>query len=337
MARATEDRFLGALLGLAIGDALGMPLAGLSRDEIAARYGPIRGYHPLVDPERGDVEAGEVTEETETVLAIAETMTTSGGVLDPELAGPRLAHLVATESRRWFTPLAVEGILRAEAGFDCQLPLDEDAPLPADVLVRGVPIGLVHAVGALDREDLLADAEAAVRLSHGSTAAISGVAMVAAMTRNAATGETAPGEWAASAAGLLGGEVAEQVASTVGRYESAALPGALDRALAAGGETGPLSAAVLAAIRADRFEDAVFAMTEAGGPADTAGALAGALAGARFGSSGIPQPLIDDLGCRIYVSLAAPWLLKAARRRAGSVIDLLPRFDGPRPDMPPRV
>ncbi|MGI9253910.1 MAG: hypothetical protein ACR2J8_09195, partial [Thermomicrobiales bacterium] len=72
-------------------------------------------------------------------------------------------------------------------------------------------------------------------------------------------------------------------------------------------------------------------------PTDTTSAVAGALAGARFGSSGIPQPLIDTLGCRIYVSLAAPWLLKAARRRAGTVIDLMPRFDAPRPNFPPRV
>jgi ADP-ribosylglycohydrolase len=337
MPRATEDRFLGAMLGLAIGDALGMPFRGMSREEIAAAVGPVRAFHPLVDPIDGDVEAGEVTEETESALVIAEAMTTTGGVLDPDLAGPRLAHLARGESRRWFTPDAVANILRGEVEFDYQLPLHEDAPLPPEILVRGVPIGLIHSLGALDREDLLADAEAAVRLSHASTAAISGVAMTAAMTRAAATDETPPNEWAAAAATVLGGDMAERVAATVGRYETVELHHALDAALASDPETGPLAAAVLGAIRAERFEDAVFAAVEAGGATDTLGALTGALAGARFGSSGIPQPLIDALGCRIYVSLAAPWLLKAARRRAGTVIDLLPRFDVPRPDMPPRV
>jgi ADP-ribosylglycohydrolase len=337
MTRATEDRFLGAMLGLAIGDALGMPFRGLTRAEIAASAGPVSGYSPLIDPEHGDVDAGEVTEETEIALAIAETMTTTGGVLDPDLAGPRLVHLVNGESRRWFSPETAAGISRSEASLDYQLPLHEDAPLQPDVLVRGVPIGLVQALGSLDREDLLAEAEVAVRLSSPSTAAISGVAMTALMIRAAATNEGEAASWASDAAAFLGGDVAGRVAATVDEWASAPLPEAIDGALSSAQDTGLLAAAVIAASRSERFEDAVFAAVEAGGQTDTLGALAGALAGARFGSSGIPQPLIDDLGCRIYVSLAAPWLLKAARKRAGTVIDLLPRFDVPRPDMPPRV
>ena len=35
------SRALGALYGLAIGDALGMPTQSLSRAEIVARYGPL--------------------------------------------------------------------------------------------------------------------------------------------------------------------------------------------------------------------------------------------------------------------------------------------------------
>jgi ADP-ribosylglycohydrolase len=83
------------------------------------------------------------------------------------------------------------------------------------------------------------------------------------------------------------------------------------------------------------FENAVFAAVNAGGATDTVGALTGALAGAAGGASGIPQDLIDGLEGRIYVSLAAPWLHKAARQRAGHQIDLRP-VHGPRPEMPPR-
>ena len=39
MPDATENQFLGALLGMAIGDALGAPLSGMNRTEIAARFG----------------------------------------------------------------------------------------------------------------------------------------------------------------------------------------------------------------------------------------------------------------------------------------------------------
>ena len=96
-----------------------------------------------------------------------------------------------------------------------------------------------------------------------------------------------------------------------------------------------MPAAFAIAAREPVFEDAVFAAVNAGGAADTIGALTGALAGAANGASGIPQPLIDGLEGRIYISLAAPWLYKAARQRAGQLIDLRP-VHGPRPDMPPR-
>ena len=94
-------------------------------------------------------------------------------------------------------------------------------------------------------------------------------------------------------------------------------------------------AAIAAAMLEPVFEEAVFAAVNAGGAADTIGALTGALAGVANGASGIPQDLIDGLEGRIYVSLAAPWFHKAARQRAGQLIDLKPRH-GPRPDLPPR-
>ena len=43
MADAGEDAFLGALLGMAIGDAVGMPVEGWPRDRITQRFGAIEG------------------------------------------------------------------------------------------------------------------------------------------------------------------------------------------------------------------------------------------------------------------------------------------------------
>ncbi len=45
---ADQGRFLGCLLGMAIGDAMGMPVAGWSREQIAARFGRIEHYHRRV-------------------------------------------------------------------------------------------------------------------------------------------------------------------------------------------------------------------------------------------------------------------------------------------------
>lgn len=41
---SAEERALGALYGLAIGDALGMPTQLLSRDQVATHFGTIDGF-----------------------------------------------------------------------------------------------------------------------------------------------------------------------------------------------------------------------------------------------------------------------------------------------------
>lgn len=338
MANPTEDRFLGALLGLAIGDALGMPVTGLSAPEIAERGG-VDGYLPRPRPGDEDVEAGEITEKTESALAIAESLTTGGGRVDPDLAGPRLVHLATGPSRHWFPEETRAALVRAGESLDFSVPLDEDAPAALDVLARGIPVGLAHSVGKLDAAALREDCERAVRLSHGSTRSISAATAVALVIRLAAAGDIPPERWPEAVAAELGEcdlarELLRLQAIPPGRWPE------LDARAELGADT-PATAAALEAIAlaasAERFENAVFAAVRRGGPADALGGLTGAFAGARFGSSGIPQGLIDGLGCRIYVSLAAPWLLKAARLRSGQFIDLRPRLGGPRPDQPPRI
>jgi ADP-ribosylglycohydrolase len=343
MGSAGEDAFLGALLGLAIGDALGMPVEGLSREEIAARFGRIEGYRPRAFPDGTEVKGGEFTDETEVALCIVEAMTANGGHLDPDTIGARMLYLARGESKRWMGAATLAALERAEETLAFRVPLDEDGPATGDVAVRGVPIGLLHAVGAFDPEQFRADAEGVVRLTHGSPAAIAAATAVGYGVRLAARGEGERSAWARQTADFLG---AGELAGTLRRAADLLEAGTpVADALAQTG-TGPAAAAAVpagfvAAALAPRFEDAVFAAVNAGGDADTVGAIAGALAGAAGGASGIPQGLIDDLEGRIYVSLAAPWFYRAAQRRAGRVIDL--RTDGfgpgeppPRPVLPPR-
>src|SRR5215213_9030985 len=298
MPDATENQFLGALLGMAIGDALGAPVSGMDRTEITARFGTIDRFLGRAQPGAEEIHPGEFTDETEIALCIVESMTANRGDLDFDTAGVRMLHLAAGPSRRWMHPATAAALDAAADTLEFSVPLDEDGPATGDVAARGVPVGLVHAVGRFDATRLRADAEAVVRLTHGGPAAFNAATAVAYAVRLAATGE--PREaWARETAEFLGGgELAERLSEPV-------------------------------------FEHAVFAAVNAGGATDTIGALTGALDGAAGGASGIPQDLIDGLEGRIYVSLAAPWFHKAARQRAGHQIDLRP-VHGPRPDMPPR-
>jgi len=317
MAHLTENHVLGTLMGLAIGDALGMPLIGMSEADARAALAGGARFLPQSDA-AGGAAAGEVTDETETVLAISEGLTTNGGRVDVDLIGPRLVYLAGGDSRKWIPEETLRGLDAVADTFAFRVPLDEDARCTLDLAIRGVPIGVVHAAGSLDQRALADDAEAVIRISSGSTSAITAATAVALMVRFALRREAEPGAWLSRVDTVLASE---------GLSERRGIEGTAEF------EIGRAVACVAAA---GRFEEAVSAAAQCGGPADGRAALAGALAGAWFGAAGIPQGLIDDLGCRIYVSLAAPWLLKAAQRRAGMIIDLRPKLDQPRPEFPPR-
>jgi ADP-ribosyl-[dinitrogen reductase] hydrolase len=290
MRNAREDGFLGALLGLAIGDALGRPLVGMAEPEIRVRHGSITGYVADEGDDPGTPPTGIITDETEVALTIVESLTTNDGMLDPENINARLGFLIKGDSRRWMLESVIAGIQHA-TGTEGLVPASDGGVVDVSVAVRGVPIGLLHALGARDDETMRVDAELVTRLSHGGKAQRQLTYEVAQAIRAAATGET---------------------------DELLAIGERLDMS-SHGGHLAPI---VRGAAGVAQFEDLLFAVVAEGGAADTRGALAGALAGARFGASGIPQDLIDHLDARIYLSLAAPWFYRAALRRAGTVIDL---------------
>jgi ADP-ribosyl-[dinitrogen reductase] hydrolase len=326
---AGQDSFLGALLGMAIGDALGMPVAGMTSDAIRAKYGQVDRYLGRKFEDGAEIKPGEFTDESEIALCVVESLTTNQGLLDPDNIGARMLFLAKGESKRWMGEDTLSALNEAESSLEFEVPIDEDGPSTGEVATRGVPIGLLHAIGHFDETSLRADSETVTRLTHGSPAAIAATTAVAFATQLAAQGEVPAMEWASRTADFLSGgalatklEQVDQLARSGARSESAIETIGTGIAAAESVSTG-----FLAAVAAADFESAVLRAVNAGGAADTRGAIAGALYGAMVGVSGIPQRLIDGLESRIYVSLAAPWFYKVALRRSGQVIDFRPRFD----------
>lgn len=68
----TLDRFRGALLGCAVGDALGAPLEGMSRGAIAEMHGEVTDY---LDARFG---RGRITDDTQMTVALAQSITEIG-------------------------------------------------------------------------------------------------------------------------------------------------------------------------------------------------------------------------------------------------------------------
>jgi ADP-ribosyl-[dinitrogen reductase] hydrolase len=71
---ATRSRVVGALVGLAVGDALGAPVEGMGREAIAARHpGGLRSYS-----ESATVRRGQVTDDTEMAFLVAWSLVERG-------------------------------------------------------------------------------------------------------------------------------------------------------------------------------------------------------------------------------------------------------------------
>jgi ADP-ribosyl-[dinitrogen reductase] hydrolase len=285
--QAREDQFLGALLGLAIGDALGRPLRGLSSAEIAGRYGMVDTYVPQESAGDGQPLLGEISDKTEVALCLVESLTTNDALLDPENINARLGFLAAGPSQDWMSAATVDGI-RLAAEHDGLVPDDYTPDPELAVAVRGVPIGLVHAVGGFDEEVVMEETRIVSRLTHA-------------------------------------GERQAQLTADVARAINVA---GRDRRIVEIDPTPSfpereLLRSVLDTVRsAATFQKCVSSAIAFGGMTDSIGAVAGAIAGAGYGASGIPQHLIDGLDARIYLTLAAPWFYRTAVRRAGTVIDL---------------
>ncbi len=74
------EKFSGALLGTHTGDALGMPLEGTSAAAIKKNYGQVRN---MLDARLG---AGTYTDDTEMMIALAESLVRSRGINGADLA-----------------------------------------------------------------------------------------------------------------------------------------------------------------------------------------------------------------------------------------------------------
>jgi ADP-ribosylglycohydrolase len=86
------DQAQGALYGLAIGDALGMPTQLMSHEEVAACFGVLDGFRlpPAASVIAAGLPVGSITDDTEQALLVADALLAGGGHIDNEDLARRL-------------------------------------------------------------------------------------------------------------------------------------------------------------------------------------------------------------------------------------------------------
>lgn len=111
-----KDKVIGIFLGVAIGDALGMPVEKMTKEEIERTYGRITDYIPTVDHTwHGNVPAGTWTDDTRLTLVVAEALIAARKFDMDEIARRHVEALQNAERADW-GPTTREAIQRLASG-----------------------------------------------------------------------------------------------------------------------------------------------------------------------------------------------------------------------------
>ena len=313
-AEILSSRFTGCLLGLAVGDALGLVSENLSRAAIRKRFGQLDRYQMY--PGRA-----YVSDDTEQALALATSLAERGR-FD--------ARDFARRLRRWFWTLPpFIGLATARACLKMSLGF---GPSRSGVnsagngsAMRVAPLGLFFCDR---REELIRAAEESTRPTHTHPRAVAGTVVVAVAVAELA----GRGLDDLDAKDFLG-----KLEETARRYDAPMAEGTErvarlltadpDQALDLLGTSGYVLHTVPAALYCflrspGSFRDTVSLAASAGGDTDTIAAIAGALSGAFNGSEGIPVEWRKGLerapgaGRASYIYTVAARLHQASRTGA---------------------
>jgi ADP-ribosylglycohydrolase len=306
LAKSTEelrDRFLGCLLGCAVGDALGAPFEGLwahsipDEEVLLAGFAEFEGYP-----------AGQYTDDTQLSVATVKAILKAGDVVPAEVARyiARLWKTASVVGPGGACTRAAHRFLRSGDWTCCGAPAGQAGNGTA---MRTAVLGLFF-VNAPDR--LVTVAADVCRITHQDPRSVAGGVAVAKAAQLLVT------DGVLSPASFCG-----EVASAVEPFEPAfagmvrELPRRLQedpetavRTIAWSGMTQPEFAepiitpfvipTVLAAFWCllrypDSWPKCVATAIRLGGDVDTLGAISGALAGARVGMASIPPHLVETV------------------------------------------
>lgn len=294
-----RDRFAGCLLGGAIGDALGMPAEGLTREQIRAAWGWLdRFADPAPDSLCRTLRAGQYTDDTQLALLLVESLLDHGTAAEPEwAANPEdFGRRVAEWHRRGAHAGRGPGVtcLRAAGNLARGVTWEEAGIFAAGngTAMRAAPLGLWLCD---DVEALRRAAGENARVTHTDPLAIAGSEAVAyAVARLAGTETPEALDGAAFVADVAAfvAPTSERMARAI-RHVADLLARPLEEGFAATGTGGfvleTVPAALLAFLRSPGdFAGAVLAAANTEGDPDTLACITGNLSGALLGAGRVP-------------------------------------------------
>jgi ADP-ribosylglycohydrolase len=331
-----RSRALGALYGLAIGDALGMPTESRSRADIVARYGDLLGAFepgPPDHPLAARLPAGTVTDDTEQSVLLARLIVELDGEIRPADLANRLLAWEDSMRARGSLSLLGPSTKRALASISAGGSIDDAGRFGTTngAAMRITPVGVATPSGD---GDLLVDrVVAASRVTHNTGIALAGAAAVAAAVSAGIDGATVPEAVSSAAAAaaraaqrghwVAGADVGSRITWAAGLVTGLGLAEAMDVVYRLAGtslatqESVPAAFAMCAASPDDPWL-ACRAAASVGGDCDTIAAMTGAICGACHGVDAFPASALSTVARVNNLGLEAlADDLLAVRARAG--------------------
>lgn len=303
-ANAIRDRAVGALLGIAVGDAVGTTLEFRQRDSYP-RLADMVGGGPF------NLRSGQWTDDTAMALALADSLDACGGVDE---------HDLMTRFVSWWKDGVYSCTGRCfDIGTTTRVALDRfmrtGNPVAGDTrpntagngsLMRLSPVAIRYWNDSAKRRD------AAIRQSfttHGAQEAVDACVAYADLVAAAISGQPPQQVLHPRSAGLSRNVDTILMGSWRGKPRAAVQ--------ASGYALHSLEAALWSVGRSGSFEEAVLTAANLGEDADTTAAIAGQLAGAIWGAGGIPTRWLEQLAWRDRIRAMSERLFPASGRCGG--------------------
>lgn len=288
------DRYRGALLGLAVGDALGTTL----------EFSPPGSFTPVSDIVGGGpfgLKPGEWTDDTSMALCLAESLIECRGFdpfdqLQRYVWWWRKGHLSSTGTCFDIGMTTSTALRRFEKTGEAYCGSSCSSAAGNGSIMRLAPVPLFFASSPQQAIEKSAESS---RTTHGAKEAIDACRYLGALIVGSLNG-TGKGELLSAHYSPVAGywqknplmmEIAEIADGSFKRREPPEIEGS-------GYCVKSLEAALWAFHRSDNFRDGALLAVNLGDDADTTGAVYGQLAGAYYGEKGIPDEWLTKLAHR---------------------------------------
>lgn len=279
-----RSKFTGALLGCAVGDALGAPVEGWSVEQVSARYtGDIRGM----------MISGRYTDDTEMMIGVAESLIAHRGFNGADMAQRFIENY---DPSRGYGPGTQEALERIREGARWDEASKDlfggKGSYGNGAAMRIVPIGLLY----YDDPDMLrAIAYESSSITHAHALGKEGAAVQAYAIALAVRGEKE--EMVLRLQAFARYEVYQR---KIGKLNALLEKESSKMEIIAelgNGESAfdSVPTAIYSFLRFDTFEASVAYAVSLGGDADTIGAMTGAISGAYYGEAAIPGEWVARL------------------------------------------